>query len=82
VEYLLGGNLGLPGLVRQVLDIKEVMHEIKDELEDIKISDQMEKLSQQMKQHQPLHPWTISFLVLSTVLMATAIFVALVVPRF
>lgn len=39
IEKLLGGNLGIPGLTQQLLSVKEMTHEIKQELMEIRLSE-------------------------------------------
>lgn len=37
IEKLLGGNLGIPGLTQQLSSVKEMTHEIKQELMELRV---------------------------------------------
>jgi hypothetical protein len=75
VEKLLGGNLGMPGLTQQIQSIKEMVLKIKTDMDEI-------SLMERLKTTQPLHPMTIIFLILATVVMVMTVLWTLVVPRF
>lgn len=90
IEEAIKGSTLEDGLRAQVKGLKDSLRSTERKIELVDTFDsRIEHIEELIKPlarrvettHQPLHPWTIAFLVISVIAMSVSLFVALVLPR-